>query len=164
MSTRVQFDKKKLRSHKLNSAAKKRWYLDYSLIPGFIFLLFRTQRKKGYDSPSRIPIIGVHFVQYTAKSYEKFKGLCTWSLSFKKNCNFVIELRHSNNNNSNENVIIRYFGIIFCFSFAINTKDTDVIVSVFKDHVEQSSQRKGNMTSFKKDKISKGKYWKRYSR
>ena len=54
--------------------------------------------------------------------------------------------------------------IIFCFSFAINTKDTDVMVSVFKDHVEQSSQRKGNMTSFKKDKISKGKYWKRYSR
>ena len=54
---------------------------------------------------------------------------------------FVVELRHLNNNSSNENVIIRYFGIIFCFSFAINTKDTDVMVSVFKDHIEQGKKR-----------------------
>ena len=53
----------------------------------------------------------------------------------------MVELRHLNNNSSNENVIIRYFGIIFCFSFAINTKDTDVMVSVFKDHIEQGKKR-----------------------
>lgn len=60
----------------------KSWYLDYCL--DLYLYCSELKRQKGYDSSFHIPITGVRFVQYIARSCEEVKGLCTWSLPFKK--------------------------------------------------------------------------------